>query len=245
MCWSATASLALGTSGLGVAAIAHERGSPTAFTIPLAYFSLMEFLQYFSYASIDQCALSSNTTLTLLSYVHIALQPVFFNMILMAGVPGGVAPAMRRRVYALSLLASVLMLLKLVPIEPATLCSIGESLCGKTLCTVSGNWHLAWQVPYFDAPLPGDIFYYYAAAIFVLPLFYGAWMGAALAFASGPILSYLLASGNPNEWPAIWCFYSVALILIAFAPPLRGILSRVRTQLDEHPITARLSGRRR
>jgi hypothetical protein len=245
MCWSATASLALGTSGLGIAAIAHERGSTPAFTIPLAYFSLMEFIQYFSYATIDQCALSSNTTLTLLSYVHIALQPVFFNMILMAGVPGGVAPRMRRRVYALSLLASVVMLLKLVPIQPATLCAIGESLCGQTLCTVSGNWHLAWQVPYFDAPLPGDIFYYYAAAIFIMPLFYGAWMGSALAFVSGPILAYFLARGNPNEWPAIWCFYSVALVFVAFTPQMRTLLSRVRADLDAHPIIGRVSGRLR
>lgn len=231
MCWSAPASLALGTAGFATAGIAHAKGQPRHVTLPLAYFSVMELLQFFSYASINQCGLESNSTLTLLSYIHIAFQPFFFNMLLMGGVPGGVSPRIRRIVYTISGVVTALLLLKLVPIVPESLCSVGETLCGKALCSVSGNWHLAWQVPLYDAPLPWDAFYYYAFAVFIVPIFYGAWIGSAIAFMTGPLLAYFLASGNPNEWPAIWCFYSVALLFIALFPQFGRIMANVKAQM--------------
>lgn len=231
MCWSATASLALGSAGLGVAGYAATKGESKYFTIPLVYFSLMEFLQYFSYASINQCALESNTWLTLLSYIHIAFQPLFFNMLFMATLP--VEKRTKRIVFAISLVVTALLLFKLVPIVPAALCAAGETLCGPQLCSVSGNWHLAWQVPLYDAPIPGDIFYYYGFAIFIVPLFYGAWIGVALGLTTGPILTYLLTSGNPNEWPAVWCLFSVAYILLGLTPFYRQVMTNVRQQLDD------------
>lgn len=228
MCWSPTASLVLGSAGAGVAGYAHTKGETPYFTIPLAYFSLMEFIQFFSYASINQCALESNTWLTTLSYVHVAFQPLFFNMLFMSALP---VPARTRRVvFALSLAVSALLLLKLVPIVPASLCALGETLCGSAMCTVRGNWHLAWQVPLYNLPIPGDIFYYYGFAVFILPLFYGAWIGVTLGLTTGPILTYLLTSGNPNEWPAVWCLFSVAYILLGATPYYQRIMTSVRAE---------------
>jgi hypothetical protein len=219
----------LGSAGLGVAGYGHTKGDTPYFTIPLVYFSLMEFLQYASYASIDQCALASNTALTTLSYIHVAFQPIFFNMLFMAGVPASART--KRIVFTISLVVSLILLLKLFPFVPASLCMLGETLCGKAMCTVSGNWHLAWQVPLYDWPFPGDIFYYYGFAIFILPLFYGAWIGVTLGLTTGPILTYLLTQGNPNEWPAVWCLFSVAYILVGATPFYRRVMQNVRAQL--------------
>jgi hypothetical protein len=81
------------------------------------------------------------------------------------------------------------------------------------MCTVSGNWHIGWSIPLYNYPLPGDAMVYYGVAVFLLPLFYGAWFAMIVYMLTGPFVAYFLASGNPLEWPAIWCFYSVVLII--------------------------------
>lgn len=231
MCWSPAASLALGAAGLGVAGYAHQEGAAKHFTLPLAYFSLMEFIQYFSYASINQCALDSNTWLTFASYLHIAFQPIVFNIMLMATVPR-IPERIRQIAYGISVAVTVILLLKLVPFAPASLCAPGDTLCGPQMCTISGSWHLAWQIPYYDWPFPGDIFLYYAFAVFIVPLFYRAWISVAMVFLTGPALAYLLTRGNPNEWPAIWCFFSVGLMLVATTTWSKTVMKNVRDYFE-------------
>jgi hypothetical protein len=213
MCWTAAASAALGATGVGTAIYLNNKGEPKAFTIPLAYFSLMEFIQFASYASIDHCSFTANTALTFVSWVHIAFQPFFLNMFLIRGVRKKVSAFAKRTAYAVSLLVAAILLLKIVPFAPESLCSPGQSLCGTTMCTVSGNWHLAWSIPYYNFPFPGDAFIYYAFAVFLVPLFYGAWLGVLRTFLTGPLLAYILTGGNPLEWASVWCLFSVGLIL--------------------------------
>jgi len=217
MCWTATASLALGAVGLGTAAYLEHKKEPRGFTIPLAFFSLMEFLQFFSYASIDECAMTSNTMLTLLSYIHIAFQPIFINLFLMymQERKGNVIPQRTKWLaYGASILITVIMLIRLVPFVPDSLCTEGQTICGPVMCTVSGAWHLAWSVPYYTVPFPGDGMWYYGFASFLIPiLLYGAWSGVALAVITGPVLAYILTAGGPLEWPAVWCLFSVGMIL--------------------------------
>jgi hypothetical protein len=217
MCWTAGASLALGTAGVGVAAYGHAKGKSPYITIPLVYFSLMEFLQFFSYFWINQCTFESNTALTFLSYVHIAFQPIFINMAFMALSPQGISKISKftkQIVFGISVLVAIILLIKIMPIYPESLCAPGQTLCGTNMCTQSGSWHLAWLVPQYNFPIPGDGMLYYGFAAFIVPLLYGGWFGALILAITGPALAYILASGNPNEWPAIWCLYSVALILI-------------------------------
>lgn len=214
MCWSAPVSLAIGAAGLGVAAYGHKKGESKYITLPLAFFSLMELLQFAGYLYIDQCALGANNWLTLISYVHIAFQPIFINMYLMYSLPRRPSKRVRQYIYAACLAVTTLLLIKLVPFAPDTLCKIGQTLCGPQMCTVSGTWHIGWSVPLYNFPIPGDAFIYYALVCMLLPLFYGAWYATALYVLTGPFLAYYLASGNPLEWPAIWCFYSVILIII-------------------------------
>ena len=212
MCWTAPVSLALGTAGVVTAAYSHQKGESKYFTIPLLYFSLMEFLQFFSYFIVDQCTFSANTTLTFLSLAHMAFQPIFVNMFLLSDMPVLPSVQFRRSIYAACLVCTALIFVKLIPLAPASLCTFG-TLCGKMWCTVSGFWHLGWSIPQYTWPLPVDSFVFYSIAAFGLPLLYGAWKNVLLMVVWGPILAYFLTGGNWNEWPAVWCLYSVALIL--------------------------------
>jgi hypothetical protein len=150
----------------------------------------------------------------------------------MALIGAGVTPKMRRAVYALSALATVLLFARLVPFGWTAPCAPGQVLCGPNWCTVSGTWHLGWQVPYFDtwAPLLGAWlnsafdFPAYLLAVFVLPLVYGAWRWALFHALFGPGLAMLLTD-NPNEMPAIWCLFSIGLAFVGLSPLVRRRLS--------------------
>jgi hypothetical protein len=70
--------------------------------------------------------------------------------------------------------------------------------------------------------MPGDIFLYYAAGAFLVPILYGAWLGVLVLFLAGPVAAYILSSGNALEWPAIWCLYSIIMILLPLRAQLYG-----------------------
>lgn len=232
MCWSESASVAMVGVGAAAAAITWRRGEPRAIPVTLAFFALMEALQVAGYQVIDTCENPANRVVTMASYSHIALQPLFINAFGMAIVGTGVTPRMRRAVYALSALASVLLFARLVPFGWAAPCPPGQVLCGPQWCTVSGTWHLGWQVPYFDiwAPLLGawlnSVFDFpaYLLAVFVLPLAYGAWRWALFHALFGPGLAMLITD-NPNEMPAIWCLFSVGLAFVGLSPLVRHSMS--------------------
>lgn len=217
MCWSPEASLALGVAGVATAAVAARTSKNKALSITLVYFSLMEFLQFFSYSSIGQCGVSVNQTLTFLSYIHIVISPFFFNLFYLETMARAVRARTKAYVYAACGVFSLLLAVKVVPFSPGALCTVGETLCGPAWCTVSGTWHLAWQIPTYTWPLPGDLALYYALAVFALPLFYGAWRGVLFA-AAAPVVAYAMTP-NPNEWPAVWCLFSVALIFLTLLHP--------------------------
>lgn len=213
MCWTAAASLALGAGGLGTAALLHKNGEKPGFTIPLAYFSVMELLQFMSYMSIDECALTANTTFTILSYLHIAFQPIFVNMFFMNRLPKPLSKRTKWWSYAAASVITLILLVKLIPFAPESICTAGQTVCGTQMCTVSGAWHLAWQIPYYNWPFPGDGILYYFVGAFLVPFLYGARLNVVLGILAGPVLAYLLTSGNPNEWPSVWCLFSVGILL--------------------------------
>jgi hypothetical protein len=210
-------------AGSAAMAVSCVRGDPKAIWLTLGYFTLMEALQATGYAVVDQCGTPGNRTVTLLSYLHIAFQPIAVNAFGMAIAPRPVPPRLRRAVYAFAALASAAMLLRLVPAEALGQCRTGDVLCGPRLCLVSGSWHIGWEVPLNDVPrLLGLPFQFpaYLMAVFVLPMVYGAWRFAMFHAVAGPILASML-TGNPNEMPAIWCLFSIGIILIALSPTVR------------------------
>lgn len=212
MCWSPEASLALGVAGMTTAAYTARKKEQRGWAIALAFFSAMEFIQFYSYSSIDQCGSPANQWGTYISYAHIILQPIFFNMIYVSALGYTLSRRARAYIYGAASFFSLILLIKIIPFQAASICHVGATLCGAAWCTVSGSWHLAWQVPLYTWPLPGDLLIYYALAIFVLPLFYGAWRG--VLYVDVTLVIAYATTQNPNEWPAVWCLFSVAFMLL-------------------------------
>lgn len=220
MCWSGEASAVLAIVGVATTGYAAYKKEPPQFYIPLAFFTLMEILQAFTYSVIDQCGLPSNQIATLLGYLHIAFQPFFINYLCLYFVPKKVSEKIAPFVFAACFAATILMLLKLYPFSWAGACQPGTILCGQNLCSVSGYWHIAWNVPFTN--LFGLWPTYLIVALF-LPILYGSWRMSLYNIAVGILPAYLLSS-NPNEQPAIWCLLSIGLLMLIVKTPLRDIL---------------------
>lgn len=235
MCWSGEASFGLAAVGFTATAYAaYKRESPLLWT-PLAYFSGMELLQAFTYSVIDQCALPSNQIATMLGYLHICFQPFFGCMLALYFVPENVRRAAMPWAIAVAGASAAFMILQVYPFEWAGTCRPGRSLCGPALCSVSGNWHIAWEVPLnalgeinsswvngnllLRGPL-GHGFLTYMIAMFVVPLVFGSWRIVLYHLAMGPLLARLLTD-NPNEVPAVWCLLSIGFLLIVVKTPVR------------------------
>jgi len=228
MCWSGEASAVLATAGLGTTAYAAYRKEPAAIWMPLGYFSLMELLQAFTYSVIDQCSLPSNQIATLLGYLHIAFQPFFINAVSMHFIPDQARARIAPVVYSLCFVSAVVMMLQLYPFAWAGHCDPSTPLCGTRLCSVHGNWHIAWQVPtngmcnsFADRFWHG--FPSYVIAGMLLPILYGSWRMTLFHLMLGPWLA-ALTTDNITEWPAVWCLLSIGLLTIAVKTPIRRVL---------------------
>ncbi|MCA2010378.1 DUF5765 domain-containing protein [Pararhodobacter sp. CCB-MM2] len=227
MCWTMGVSAAMVALGGASTVVSARRKDPLAIPVTLGYFTLMEALQVAGYAVIDQCGTPVNESVTMLSVLHIVFQPLFINAFAMALVAKPVSNAMKVLVFSLCAASSVLMLLQLYPFEWAGTCAPGSQLCAERLCTVSGDWHQAWDVPYNGmlVSLEGWTgthwgFPSYMLVAFALPLIYGAWRLVIFHLAAGPIAASLLTD-NPNEVPAIWCLFSIVIVLVALSPLVR------------------------
>ncbi len=227
MCWSASASVAMVAVGSVATVLAVRRDETPAIPVTFAYFTVMEALQTAGYPYVDQCGSPQSQTIALLSYLHITFQPFFANAFAMAIVGRAVGAPMRVIAYLVCCGSAVTMLMQLFPFDWAGQCALGTALCGTGLCTVSGEWHLGWTIPYNNmipalVPWPGFAFVFptYFIAVFLVPLFYGAWRIVLFHALFGPILASSLTS-NANEFPAIWCLFSVGIIVIGLSPWIR------------------------
>lgn len=228
MCWSGQASAVLATVGFSATAYAAYKKEPPVLWMSLGYFSLMEILQAFTYSVIDHCSLPSNQIATLLGYLHIACQPFFINAVSMHFIPDEVRRKLQPFVYAVCFGSLIFMLLQLYPFEWAGHCDPGSPLCGLRMCSVSGNWHIAWEVPtngLGNAFAVGRMhgFPSYVIAGIALPLMYGSWRFTLYHLVVGPWLA-AMTTNNINEWPAIWCLFSIGLLMIAVKSPLRRFM---------------------
>lgn len=227
MCWSSEVTVVMVGVGVAATAVTALRRDAPAIWLTLGYFTLMEVLQVWGYRVIDQCGTASNQTVTVLSYLHIVFQPFVINAFAMELVPPAVKRRARAWVYAACAALAAVMLLQIAPLQGFGTCQPGSPLCAERWCTVSGEWHIAWEVPYNGLMLAlekGMGFYpgfpTYMLAVFVLPLIYGAWRFVLMHAVAGPILAWSLTN-DPNEMPAVWCLFSIALLLIALSPLVR------------------------
>ena len=227
MCLGITATTAMVGLGAVATVVTLRRGDPPAFPLALGYFTLMEALQLAGYLTLDQCGTPANETVTFLSILHIIFQPFVINAFAMQLVSRRPWPEVQAAVYGLCGLAAVVMLMQLYPFAWAGSCTPGAILCAERLCTVSGEWHIAWDVPLNGLMAPVEAatglmwgFHAYMLVAFALPLIYGAWRFVLFHALAGPILAGQLTS-TPNEVPAVWCLFSIGIILIALSPAVR------------------------
>jgi hypothetical protein len=227
MCLGITATTAMVGLGAVATVVTLRRGDPPAFPLALGYFTLMEALQLAGYLTLDRCGTPSNETVTFLSILHIIFQPFVINAFAMQLVSRRPAPAVQALVFGLCGLAAVIMLMQLYPFDWAGSCTPGGILCAERLCTVSGEWHIAWDVPLNGLMAPVEAstglmwgFHAYMLVAFALPLIYGAWRFVLFHALAGPVLAGQLTS-TPNEVPAVWCLFSIGIILIALIPAVR------------------------
>ncbi len=232
MCWSGEASTVLAAVGLGTTAWAAYKKEHPALWITLGYFSLMEALQAYTYGVIGQCNDPGNQIATLLGYLHITFQPFFINILSLYFLPKAVQQKLYIPVYTICFIAAIVMIIQVYPFSWTGPCDPIRPLCAERLCSVEGNWHIAWEVPSNDLgnyfarldflPLQGmkSGFNAYIFAGLILPLLYGSWRMTLYHYAMGPFLASL-TTDNINEWPAVWCLLSIGFLLIVVKTPLR------------------------
>ena len=224
MCWNVEASTTVAALGFAATGYAADRKEAPALWAPLGYFSIMEALQAYAYFVLNDCTAPANQLVTYFSYLHIVFQPFFVNAISLYFIPWPVAQRIVPWVYALCFASCIFMLTQVYPFNWAGHCIPGDVLCGPQLCSVSGTWHLGWQVPVNGLTNPfWASFPTYFLTVFILPILYGSWRITAFHVVTGPLFAYFL-TGNMNEWPAVWCLLSVGLLLLIVAPPIRRVL---------------------
>jgi hypothetical protein len=228
MCWNGPASAILATTGFVGCIFAIKRKEPFELWGCLAFFSLMEILQAFTYNVIDSCSNPMNQVATMLGFLHIAIQPFFINMMSMHFLPNDVRRLVKIPVFTICFVAMILMFLKVYPFSWAELSAAGSPLCSNRLCSVSGNWHIAWELP-INNLLNFTMFGFeivwmpYIVAAFILPLIYGSWKFTLYHLIMGPFLARL-STDNPNEFPAVWCLLSIGFLLLVIKTPIRKLL---------------------
>lgn len=232
MCWSAEASTVLAVAGFGITTYAVIKREPWALWGTLGFFAGMEALQAFSYTVIDQCGTKGNDYATKLAYLHIMLQPFFFNALALYFIPNAVRLRVQKYVYGVCAGSFVFMFWQMMPSEAYGICAPHRAMCGEGFCTYSGNWHLAWTMPFngygnwfIDARNPilwmfPNGLITYGFAVFIMPLLYGAWRITAFQYFMGPVLVGLMVT-MPDERPAVWCLMSLGIAVIIIYSPLR------------------------
>ena len=228
MCWSSEASFTLATIGFTGAAFAAYRKEPVFRWLPLAYFSGMETLQGFTYSWIGQCGNDFNHWLTILSYLHIAFQPFFVSMFSLSFLSSEQRKKASWIWIACAITAVVMLSMFLFPSIPGN-CSIeGQSLCGPSICSYHGNWHIAWMLKLSNL----DPHYFsYWITVFILPFLFKGWRFTLYHLFLGPLLAFALTT-DKNEQPAIWCLLSIAFLLATHVPVLNKLLLTKEAKIE-------------
>jgi len=211
MCFSEQQSLYVGLSGLAAGAFFFTKNQYAG--IGIAYFALMEILQYFQYKVIDQCNNKWNKILTEIGYLHICFQPFFFNIWLFAFTKKPNFFILKLCFFAALLLAS-----RLFFVKSNELCDgNNEPLCGKKTCAFSGEKHVAWNLRlrapgknWFTPSIGLHFFMWVAPAITLLEF-----KPIIALILTGPYLGFMLTN-NIHEQPAIWCYTAIAQMIITY-----------------------------
>lgn len=233
MCWSGEASASLAAVGFISTGYFYYKGESKALCAALIYFSLMELLQAYTYTVINECQNPRNQIATFLGYIHIAFQPFFVNAVAMYFIPKKAQQLIAPTVYILCFVAAIVFMMRIYPFEWSSYCydqnyqfllysdiKFNMPFCGEQICSTFGDWHISWAIPANGSFAMANAYVYVA---FLLPLIYGSWKLVIYHLLTGPMLAFLTTS-NMNEWAAVWCLYSIGLLLLLIKTPIRDFL---------------------
>ncbi len=233
MCWSGPASYTIAAVGVIATVKAIRQGESPLLWSPLVYFTAIEVLQGYSYSVEGQCALPQNQVAALLAYIHIAFQPLFTGILALYFIPKDVRGMMAPVVFGLGALTGAYLLLQIYPFEWAGPCRPGRLLCSDHLCVKAESWHIGWHLTLNDLgeSLPATIFGQqydlnfpvYFTVMFLLPAALGAWKVAGFQLLIGPTLAWA-STDSPTEMPAIWCLFSLGIVMMIVFTPLKSAL---------------------
>jgi hypothetical protein len=211
MCFSERISLGIGVTGIVAALIIYARTKNAYASIGLGYFALMEIIQYFQYKVIDQCNNKTNRYLTILGYIHICFQPLFFNLWLFAFTVKPIVQYLYLSFFGGLMLASRLFF---VNNNNNNLCDTShEPLCSKRTCSISGDRHIAWNLRLraTDWVTPSISLHFFLWIFPALSMFQLKPLMAILL--TLPYFGYLLTN-NIHEQPAIWCYTFIMQVIV-------------------------------
>lgn len=238
MCWSGTASFTLGLVGTLISYIEFNRASiqksdilnkHTMRGLMVGYFAIMEFFQVFGYLTLFQTGYLNQLSAYLI-YLHIAIQPFFILLFPLSMIPRPRRAFWFKYVIFFSVITTIFLLSRLIITPHLTDCfkhfctpmsstadllnmhSLTHLTIGCTnqsFVTYQGSWHIAWQ---WVLNACASFSFLYTLCVFVLPIFFGAYRALIYYTVCGPVLSLFLTH-NPDEWSAIWCLFSVAVMI--------------------------------
>ena len=149
-------------------------------------------------------------------------------------IPREIKDRIQIPVYTLSAVGSMFILFKGYPFDWAGHCVIGvEGFCGPGVCSVHGDWHIAWKMP-LNGLLSYPIHWLndfdwglhvlsYILVCFIMPIIYGSYRFVAFHYLMGPWIS-AVTTDDPNEFAAVWCLFSIALCVSVIKSPVRKYL---------------------
>ena len=221
MCFDQKSSGAFAAIGLFLSIFVYKKTGNTALASGIFFFFTMEFLQFVQYFFIDDCDSQVNQILTLVGFLRICLQPYFTHVLNTSLTRSERVLTQFRAVKKLALLGGGLLFMRYFASHwqmspPTDACPSHEWLRGEKLCTYSGRFHLAWSVPMYDPTYysPGSAIHSFLMFapffIFNKPMM---WVQGFFLFLTGPALAAFVTP-NLQEQASIWCFFSIAQILI-------------------------------
>jgi hypothetical protein len=232
MCFSGQASAFFAAVGLFSAWWVYSRTSNMELASGIFFFFTMEFLQAIQYLFLADnmyspvCETTINKVLTLLGFLHICLQPYFCHVINCSLTKSEKYRDRYAVIKRLCLIGGFMLFaryfLSFIPSLNTMDVSDNKStewLRGDNLCTFKTQtmWHLGWSVPMADPSyyVPGAAIHSFLmfAPFFALYEKKGMVLQGVFLFVFGPGMASMI-SPNLMEQASIWCFFSIAQVII-------------------------------
>ena len=249
MCWSGEASACLAVLGYTSSYFEYRKKKKLQQcwndvyglrAMGIFYFSLMETLQAVNYMVLDIPGFF-NSLFSFLGYLHICFQGFFVSFMTLSLIPKKRRDYWMKYALFSSTVTAIALLSRLVvsPSLPgcfAQYCTPVPSMysilnmkthltqtvgCSSTsFLSYPGNWHIAWTWVLNNCSF---LIFTYLFTLFTLPCLFGVYYCVIAYILLGPIAS-IMSSTNPDEFGAIWCLISIALVSSLKIPPWERFL---------------------